>query len=124
MLLKVAHHGARVLTLITGLGLMAVLLVPSLTGDASVTLTSMHVRALLLTLDRHIFLSLSLSFSDGPASSSSSSFVLLLLLLPRTRAPTSFSPLRVQPFLMVFAFAVLSSMGVTAYVTDFGGRVR
>jgi len=25
---------------------------------------------------------------------------------------------------MVFAFAVLSSLGVTTYVTDFGGRVR
>lgn len=45
MLLKIAHHGARVLTLVTGFGLMAVLLVPGLTGDASVTLTSMHVRA-------------------------------------------------------------------------------
>jgi hypothetical protein len=45
MFLKIAHHGARVLTLVTGFGLMTVLLIPGLTGDSSVTLTSMHVRA-------------------------------------------------------------------------------
>ena len=70
VLLKAAHHSARLLTLATGVFLCVVLLVPSLTGDPSLTIASLH------------------------------------------------------PFLMTAAFVIFMSVGVTAYVSDFGGRVR
>ena len=108
MLLKVAHHGARIMTLATGLGLMGVLLVPRLTGDASVTLASLHVRGRAPARRRR---RRRRAGRRRPAGRHISS--------PR-RPPARPRP---QPFLMVFAFAVLSSLGVTSYVADYGGRV-
>ena len=70
VLMKVAHHGTRILTLATSLGLCGVLLVPRLTGDASVTLVSMH------------------------------------------------------PVFMTLGLGLFASLGVTTYVSDFGGLVR
>lgn len=70
MLMKAAHHGARLLALATGGLLCTVLLIPSISGDPSVTIASFH------------------------------------------------------PFLMTLAFVILMSLGVTSYVSDFGGKVR
>jgi len=66
MFLKIAHHGARVLTLVTGFGLMTVLLIPGLTGDSSMT-DAMHVRAAAIAYRRESSARFSSSNSPFPA---------------------------------------------------------